>query len=800
MFTISTIASAGIIPLESGVSGTTKEEKQYQVQSVQYSSQSYIVLVLEPPTVTTPTGVTKPSASVLNVTIDGQVYSPSEVSNSISSQGTSVLKPQTFFYDEDLEKIIVVPSQDLAPELIENETGLAVITIPVPEIANNLITDTTGLSFLSEFNYTGTIELTRSFQGQPTGTLKIIVKRADLKAVREATRASRELTILGVGYIVSSPTIEYFGSNVSGVEKCIITLQLTGKWSQQSTRSVLDNPIKLTDTNYITFDQLASKIGINYVGSDFTAYFPKEKVTIVNPRQIYEENAISTQGFIYYSNPNAIEIKPYRQPLKTIINDYQIKQESISEPNLGFGALYGDVQLLEEFRNVKVSFPSLIDASIEDLPLTSFEKASRVEDLEKPLFELDNYSVDFSQFRSASATHANSSNKRKIIVTWKSANGVTTAIEEVTYGYKYISYEPYLNTFGNLVFDDNNSPIFQLSSFLDLYPFWGIVERTTTRRYFDDDGYYTGQITQGYKLAQITPETGTEALEAYVELQTLIEDGAAQADIDKQQAIVDNFDWYEQPVLKVQSCINDSLTDYYSDVTSGDDGVLPKYRRLQQTVQKLEVVRPNPESEEDNKKPEIHSGIDFEELIAVDIQTPNEEMTSPEVFREVQAVLNNEGLYKVNQATLVNTTENNGRPSIAERLISYDGFDLQAPVVNYGKGIKYFLRSEGSDIEPLDDIERGSVTYPNIWDIDSALAISEVDLSMKNIGTQQITLNLSSYLGLNEGDIVSFQGTQRIVTNISTSITIDQQRLFLAKYEVTLGRFLFPSVTLTELL
>jgi len=319
-----------------------------------------------------------PDLAAVSIEINGNEY--------FAAQAIGVNQPGTFEYLEDTGELLVFPYDN---ENLADGSEVIVRTTEEKSIITNTVNDPYP-SFLKHYNYTGTITINRTWRGHPTATLQIITDTNELPQIKNEFRNGKELNMFGIGFIVERLTDKRYGARTSAVRRVDVTINLIGKWGSQNrnSRSKVDELISLDNTNYTTLSQIASIAGFPYSGDDLTIYYEPDQRIVINPRQEIERHALSLKGYIYYSNPNQVEIRPWISQPVDIISDYDIVDTTISTPRSGYGYIYGDVQLLEEFRNAKYSFDIVSDSNFGVVTLFEYENCVNDVDLRQPDFDL----------------------------------------------------------------------------------------------------------------------------------------------------------------------------------------------------------------------------------------------------------------------------------------------------------------------------------------------------------------------------------------------------------------------------
>lgn len=734
-------------------------------------------------TVTLPSTVT----TVSRVIVDNVYYSVGDAKG-IGAAGT-------FDYDSTTNLLTVYPVVGQSPlaagNLIyfaDNNTG---------NIVTDRITDVP--DFFRQYNFFGSVSINRTFKGHPAASMTIATTTSNEGVLRTSFRPGSEVSLYGIGFFVSGFRRIRFSPVTVPNDYLVFEIDLTGKWNSKGNtgRAVLDTPIKISDTNQTSLVDIMQRAGVTYAGEDLDIFLPKNAVNLVIPRQELENNAISLQGFIYYSDANSVQIRDWDRGIQKIISLDDLEGTEITFEENGYGALYGDVPLLEEFRNTLLTFNSTVDASGIQV-LYEYENCNNRSELIQAPITFEGFEANLDSFRSANNAFDNGGLvkiERKIT----QVDGVTVKVEETKYGYLYLTYVFYTDQVGNV------SRQFQLTSSLNLTPYWLVTEQTTRDRFFREDGYHRGDRTTGYIKGRYRKESQTEALDLRLELQELVNSGAPQTEIDKKQAELDTYAFLDLPISRTTTNTIDDFSNYYSDITADDSGVLPKFAKRVATYENTVTTTPDPSTADlslvdPDRNPDLMTGREYRSSKDIIIQIPSAvdaEIRRPEKYSEIDRTQNTQGEQRQDSASIANRREFATRPPALERRVDYN-VTSAVPETNYQSSVKYLLRTEGSGV--TDDIERGNVSYPNIFDIDTALAVAGTDVSIRNVDAQVINITGKQRIEVDEGDFVNFDGNNWVVLGISENQEVSRFNgrgsLSVESFSLRLGRVLFPFVTL----
>lgn len=719
-------------------------------------------------------------SSVQSVTIGGNTY------NLAYARGLN--EPGTFdFYDGTLT---VYPLDGTLPDGNLTYFSDAIAT----EYKSNWVNENE--PFLNNYNFIADVTINRALSGHPSASFTIATTREEEANIRQALRQGTEINLLGIGFFVASFNRERYSPTRYG-DYLVFNVNLVGKWSpkRNTKRGRLDEPFKLSNTNNILLSEIFNRINVPFSGEDLTVFLPKNNTNIVVARQQLENNVISTSSYVYYSNPNQVETRLWDKGIAGIISLDDVDVDRITpEDGENYGHLYGDVPLAVEFRNALLSFDSVQDAT-GTVVTFEYEKANNEAELITAPVEVEGFKANLDGFRTANNAF-DSGGLVKVEREVTVENSTTISIKERKFGYVYLTKDMY-EKLGVV------TKQFQLTSPLLLQAFWKEIELTTTYRFFDDDGWHLGDRTTGYKLVRYRKESGTETVDLGIELQ----EETDPVEQNRLQAIIDTYDWFQQPVNRTSINSLDDLTNFYSDVTADDSGVIPKYNRRITTLEDSVSTIPDPATsdlplDDPERQPDLMTGTKYLSTKDIVIVTPSSidaTIRQPEKYVESSRTQNAEGEGKNQAAELGSRREITSRPGTVERKVNYDSLSVLVPEINYQSSTKYFVNSEGSDVN--DDIERETLSYPNVFDINKALEIARVDLSFKNREAQIISVPLKQRTSFGEGDFVLFDGNVWVILSITESMRISRAngvgQLLLNNHTLRLGRVLFPEIALT---
>ncbi len=692
--------------------------------------------------------------------------------------------------------------------------------------------------FLSQYNFAGEISITRSFQGHPTAELSLIVKPQDINSIREEfTRNNLEIDLEGMRFFVNSIQETIFNPKVFPQGYRGLNISLLGKWGQKtSDRSPLDRQIRVTgntggiSTFYnpqgipiigaqnpfpmrqvsqvgndtILLSRVANLAGVNYRGREIEINLsPGEEDSILTLREELETRAITINGFIYYSNPEAVEIKTWgATPIHNLL-DKEIISEQVNIESRGHGTKINGVRLTEEFRNRLWLADNNLNNNVNNIEentddfvgsrqvIWEFEGGINFAEIRVPF---DNLVSNNSVLRDVSNCFDNGGQtkkaRRNIII-----NGTVVQSTEFVYGYAFSSDEVHRVSLVN----DEIRIGFDTGISRGL--FWQLVESHTTRKFWNQFGYITAEVVSGFRLVRFKQEQNREAatLQGEILLAASQSDGETQA---LKQAEQNLYRYFRSNIRRFTNYDLADLRNFYSDVQVDANGIPPIFATQIVTTEDTLEVTPDPTS---SLNPELTTGRRFIDRTLVNI-TRRE---SPEKFIVTNYTQSNEGERFRNTLRVSNRTENSGRPSIHNRVnIASAGRNINGIRQQIGNQTadQYLLNTPDSGTN-INTPHEGTITFPGIVDANRGRNIAETLVSIENsLNSQTVTLEITYRDDLQEGDLLNWRGEIWVIIEINQTRSISrgnigmtqQPLMFQESFKITLGRFLDVSVSLTR--
>ena len=646
------------------------------------------------------------------------------------------------------------------------------------------------------YNYNGSLTYNRSFKGHPTLSLTFVIPTVNELSILSQFRNGKQFTFENIGYFVDKVSLTREGTIKRKGNWSVITIDMTGKWSTRGNtdRNPLDEPIFVEDLldnkNYYELTQLCRSQNVYYTGKSIIINVPKNSKGLTTTiRDEIEKRAITIHGFPYYSNPNRIEIRTWAKTTVHYLSNADIIEPEYTIEFNGHGAIVDGFQLSNELRNAEI----IIDNQTEDenkerTVLWEFENCQSFFDARNWFGERGVPKLPNGDVLKTPSGNFNNGGINCVVRKKTMLNGTEIMVEEWKYGLQYKMNEIY-NIYGKITF---------------LFPdnYWGLRESSKKYTVFDENGYITAEIKEGWTTAQFKKETAFETQE----LSKLIAVETDPAEVTRLNKELATYDFFRLPIDERTTYTLDDFRNYYADVQT-ENQIPPLFVRNTVIIDGSFQSIPDPSSTEEDPKPPLVTGRDFKEernLILATPTTIENRKKTPEKYVEVVTTYNREGEFFQDVAIYNTITEMSGRPPVATKVDISESELIPIQPINDLTKYKYLLNTEGS--ERLDSrIITGSVSYPDIMDIDEIVEIAKTDYSMQNTQNAVTTkLKVRFSREYQEGDrlywnnqmwvIFSISNTQLIERNIKTGVTLHSEGL-----ELTLGKYLKPDIEITRL-
>jgi hypothetical protein len=761
--------------------------------------------------ITAPTGV----GAVLSVRLDGLLYSPAD---------KLPRKPGTYtFNPETLElAIALLPGQ--SPTVgtsiqyrykLARHSGLTALSNALNEQQPDLFRN---------WNVSGTVSVSRSLEGQPSGSLEFYIQSGYEASVRSTFTPGEKFIFHGFGYSVNSLKIERLRN---GLIKASISLG--GYWENE-----LDEPVALNDAAPVTGDDAADgatkgsekadncnrgvvglgnfarRVGVPLRGVNVSrtvpADTPADATTTLG--QEVQSRALGAGAVVRYSDPNAVVIERWAATKHHILSAADIVSESISINLQGDGATDNSStdgtasKLAQEFKNTRLDLDQGDGASADDSQ----------GDVKQVFYSGDRsyfLSVQVDSFRDTGHAFDNGGPTKTLKKVVK-LNGQTLTENEQVWGYCYAATDVY--TLISAAGGSQTRYGWRYSGpFVNGQAFWRKVSDVSTEYIYGEYGYLVGVKTTGYKLARFNSDRDQKSLEIKLAMVTGVaansDPGAITVGIEslvKQLALRTDFQ---------KLAVNDTTTynlapfrGLYPDIEKGqsEDWVEPLYAERMQRIDRTEAITPDPESTNEKPKPDLVVGKNYREEKSVEIVYPTATIPkknyqqNKDFYRAVSLTQNAEGPGLKDGLTTEQFDDNSGRPSVQTRLTK-TGDRCRPIALNAAKtGMKYLLKTAGVNTTS-DKVEDGSVNYPGATTPEEGLKAAETQASIDNTTTVETwELTVLPTRRYTEGDRVTVLGVTFIVLSVTEARKIQGNLVTSDGWQLTLGKYLAPRIELRE--
>lgn len=568
-------------------------------------------------------------------------------------------------------------------------------------------------------------------------------------------------------------------------------------------KSPLDENIKLkkrlSSTSFRrsrSLGEIATLAGTTYTGENLSIRVPRSTsvTSTTTLRQEVTKRARNAHGYTHYGK-NGIEIRPWRESSTHVINESDLREKpSFSHP--GKGSWLSGVRLAREIRNQKVELNFDEDNKSDKEGVTQewiFENCDSLFELyqasQKSLNGvLISPSVEILRSPGINFDAGGSFGKRGTKVT--RVNGTVTFEERIDVDYAFSSDEVHLTEItaqGNLIIKLNTATFPQT--------YFKVVHQSTSDWIFDKDGYLTDIKISGFEVARLQQET--PLLEAAIAAARARQNATNGIDDPQFLAIAQGYQFTENlPLSDNTKYTLQKHRDYFDDVVQPaeceEDGwVEPKWAQSMTRFREDVFVKDNPKSTEAFTYPPIQSGKYYKETQRTGVVS-----TEPDRYETRTRTRNNEGEYFKDGRAEGKNQYSDGKPPVHTRLDNT--FDYSPNVINPNYDVyrnqNYYLSSPGvfdGDVK----LNEGGISYPDIDNPNEVKAIAQTDLSIDNSRdsfTASIDIHWRSDIEV--GDFAIFRGQKWKIFNISDNKRIDGAMFVSDSYQLTLGRYLEPSL------
>jgi hypothetical protein len=665
----------------------------------------------------------------------------------------------------------------LAPQYPDIAIPTNELTLPVP-------------AFFRRWTVQGQVQLQRSFEEQPSGSLEFLTLASNEAEVRSKLRVYSKLELYGIGFSVASLDIERLPRAVYPEGWINVRVALTGYYEQELRRSILAKGTGCQST----LSELAQRAGVSYVGDPIALNQPRMPSNVTTTLESELRSRVrSVQGFEFYSG-KSLEVRSWGQTrihrlsLADVISPISIQIGGTGEP-------FRDIRLTQEFRNARFQLDQDQERERQSRNV-SIWITDGDEAIASPPYEFTTGQLDL---KTGGHCFDNGGETKETTRTLYQ-NGVIRKVVRTKWGFVYTSDETYrIGGFGS-----------NRRAYYAYFPpqlFWQIVETSTETYLYDKDGYLISVKTTGRKLSRFKQESGSEVIELRL-----------QPSSTANNALITLYKQF-RPLPYSDTTTYDlrSMVGLYPDIKrpkDDPDWVAPKF--AERTVRRTneQIFTPNPRSTPQRELPPIVTGKRYREERRININYPSATTTESNwiqeyeqyTLRTITESAEGEGFRNVTRRR--HKSENLGRPSTHTRedelAQKTENCPPQPTPPANQLSIRYLLNTPNSLTES--DPEEDSISFPGITDPEQGRKCAQTVASIENTKSAEqwtLTLKPARAIELAEGDLVQLAGKTLVIFRIEQTLQIQGAigRRFVVTTEgvnLTLGRFLQPAVTLTE--
>ena len=735
----------------------------------------------------------------------------------------------------------ITPNPDIAIPLTPNGGALIIldpgylggaIAISPPPVNNNtlaLLREINGIGETGDYEF-AEIQISRGLDQHPSATATYYTYNYP------SIEIGSSINLLGINFVIASYNVTHYKSTTE--QAYAISFSLVGEHSPRGIESPLhplDIPIRFPErTTQVTWENIQSRVStpIAIGSSRYKKYFAPDSEVILTPRsELDAALLLAGKQSLIYSEPTIRGID-----LRTGIGSVTIYREYVldetSEVSIKETPIYINTELeLEDISAGNNGLEGEVTVRYE------YENCTSLADLQHPggsggVIFLLNFSDDLKD----PGNVFDNGGRTKIRRVIREKDGNPLSITEETYGYVFISSQlfdlPTDGTDYDVMVANNGKWPLNFSSFINgsISNYWKQVESTTTRYYYDSDGYLTSSRKTGWKLGRLKRESGeyeaanlwinTFYNSATVSEGPIVENGPPPAwkaaareynaynfynpiEYAGDDPVFPDINGGESTPLFRYSILERTgyslgdMADYYDDIDIPDGNAPNKFAYRTSSYSNIQEIQPNPK--DDPSDP----GSPYAPLIAqkerkdtsqVQILIPatvGENKKTPELFVTTDYSHAVEGDHSSSSIVIGQSTQYSGRPSVHTKLPDpvADGIELP-PSYAEDRTYRYFLNSVIASpppvIMPVLGGGRIPVPYSSISfsgaitpeDARSAAENSLIKKSMDVYTTQIRVMFFQYYQVLKEGMKCTLDGQEYMITNISYNLKLVENGLY----------------------
>jgi hypothetical protein len=764
-----------------------------------------------------PAAVTSPLKNLLTIAISSTIDNLFTITIDNSIYQLSNLNPPPpgyFNYNNEAYLAIVTLLKPVSnPLVVINSTKLNSPGIPPATLRKNNICrlSPSSMGILAKYNANAAITINRRFSEHASMTFTFTACKSQEAKILSTLYNGYEFYALGLRWVIDGVTVEKQEQHQQLAFSINCKDYLAGRGNPSTSkldrRVFIRSALSLSATtagNKASIRGIASLAGISYQGNEILFRVPRstsseETITV---RDLLTNRAIVTNGFPYYSNPNAVENRNWYNTKTHLISSNQVRTKKIQYNYQGHGSLINGVRLHTEYRNLEVNLDFDADSQDGFTGTTErwvFDNCRNYGDMVTPNeYRGWHYTTPPPSVLRSPGNCFDAGGPVKSATRIIEMNGTVVFEEHFEYGYAFTTAQTYrlrvTAKYNYITEFRQESPI----------KYWKLVKHTTTDQIYNREGYLIRIKITGNALTRLQQESEKqEALIAYTKaVANPVKDGGGITGPDPSfLAQAESYAFTELlPINDFTVYELEKHRDYFKDtVKPGDDcdklWVEPKFVKSMNRNLKEFISKPNPSSTDVLTLPPLITGKFLREIEETEVTSTvfpykNEKRTGSQ---------NSEGTYFKNSIVLGNVSHNTGKPGVATRLdktvVPPNTSDRSA--YQLYRNQRYFLDSLG--VTPGVTTTEGSKGYPDIDSPAKVTDIAETELSIvntQNALTTQIDIDWRS--GIEEGDFAIFKSSRWKILGIEENITISQGQLKSDRLTLSLGYYLNPSLILTN--
>lgn len=726
---------------------------------------------------------------------------------------------------------------------------------------------------LTKLPVLGDIQITRSFEQHPSAQfeLEIVASKATIENI---LRPGGELLFYGLPLRINNISVTELPRAIYAQEYCKASISLGGKWENYLSDQVFlvdaiaspndtpftdpdcQNPTATNTPTQTTAQKLLAKANIPYTGPQLKPVnIPTDTApgTTIDLNSMLSDRAIVANGFLFWSNPSAVEIRKvgsqrtWHYDESQIVGEIQATYEAIDKPHKGAIALSGynppapdlvnfpsdvtspPVPILraEPPKSLGFQYPNteltgeFNDKPTEPSEITQGQKPQYVRKEDKITTEIrgdKNAHIPLdgvTSIQSISLCFDNGGQtKQRTYITQR--NGADWIIINEVWGFAFTAYQ--VTNFGT------SKP----SGDPNLY--WKLLERTTAEYFYHETGYLLTVSETGFKTVRYLKESL---------------DKPETLRLNPSNAKFALYSFFQIPVIKRTSYYlklspNSSTEGAYElykacnrDGTSSLEVIFnpnyaPQYYIAQERTESSAYARiANPDSTNTRPLPDLEVGeesqfdskttiipAEYKQiLVGFDNGFPvyrlGEEI-SPQKWVKVNYEFKSDGPGMGEAPAKYTEETGTGDPPLAIR--RPDIYVREETPIDQSKDVlktesyRYFLQTDGySKNDPVN----GSESFPLAETELEAIAASRTKLAIENWRNgYSESLQIPHNLSIAEGDRFTYtcngERRDRVVLSVSTTLNIlgvvDGERKIVGVTSLSLGVYRLPPLTWNKIL